>query len=228
MGPRPQGRGRAPGSRLRPALDGSGRTEPAALTRPESDADAGLRTLFEEAARVPQPSPREQAELLERAGSGDEPARATLLKSKLVLVGRLAAARAGKGLPFGDLVQEGSIGLMAAIDYFQASGRQDFDAFAAEQVAAQMEAALESEAESVGEGRLMVDAAHQYEVAELALARELGRAPTPSELAKKLEWTPQRTDQIGEMVDEARRIHDQELLQYLDPDAVEDEEAEDG
>ena len=74
----------------------------------------------------------------------------------------------------------------------------------------------------------MVDAAHQYEVAELALARELGRAPTPSELAKKLEWTPQRTDQIGEMVDEARRIHDQELLQYLDPDAVEDEEAEDG
>ena len=100
---------------------------------------------------MPQPSPREQAELLERAGSGDEPARATLLKSKLALVGRLAAARVGKGLPFGDLVQEGSIGLMAAIDYFQASGRQDFDAFAAEQVAAQMEAALESEAESVGD-----------------------------------------------------------------------------
>src|SRR5437764_12052408 len=114
MGPRPQGRGRAPGSRLRPALDGSGRTEPSALTRPESDADAGLRTLFEEAARVPQPSPREQAELLERAGSGDEPARATLLKSKLLLVGRLAAARGGKGLPLRALGPDRSVGSMGA------------------------------------------------------------------------------------------------------------------
>jgi DNA-directed RNA polymerase sigma subunit (sigma70/sigma32) len=197
---------------------------------PETTVDDGLRSFFEEAARTPQPSAEEQAELLRRAGGGDEAARATLLKAKLGMVGRLAAARAEKGLPFGDLVQEGSIGLMGAIDYFQASGRDDFDAFAAEQVGAQMDAALESEAESVREAQMMVEAAQQYEGAQMALARDLGRAPTAAELAKKLEWTRQRTDQIGEMVDEARRIHDEELLQYLDPDAVEidDEEAEDG
>src|SRR5919204_48707 len=146
MGPRPQGRGRAPGSRLRPA--------------PKRAAEADKRPLAQA----------------------------------------------------------------------QASGRDDFDAFAAEQVGAQMDAALKSEAESVREAQLMVEAAQQYEGAEMALARDLGRAPTPAELAKKLEWTRQRTDQIGEMVDEARRIHDEELLQYLDPDALEvdDEEAEDG
>ena len=189
-----------------------------------------MRSVFEEAARVPKPSAQEQAVLLQKAASGDEAARATLLKTKLEMVGRLAAARVEKGLPFGDLVQEGSIGVMGAIDYFQASGREDFDSFAAEQAGAQMDAALESEAEAVREAQQMVDAAQQYETAEMALARDLGRPPTPSEMATKLKWTRQRTDQIGEMVDEARRIHDEELLQYLDPDALEvdDEEAEDG
>jgi RNA polymerase sigma factor (sigma-70 family) len=176
---------------------------------------------------VPQPNAEQQADLLERASSGDEEARDTLLKTKLEMVGRLAAARAERGLPFGDLVQEGSIGVMGAIDYFRASGRDDFDTFAAEQAGAQMDAALESEAEAVREAQQMVEAAQQYEAAEMRLARDLGRAPTPSELAKKLEWTRQRTEQIGEMVDEARRIHDEELLQYLDPDAVQIEGEDD-
>jgi DNA-directed RNA polymerase sigma subunit (sigma70/sigma32) len=234
MGPRPQGRGRAPGSRLRPArteavrehrADHSDRPGPPAET-----VDAGLRGVFEEAARVPPPNAQEQAELLQRAGSGDEAARATLLKTKLEMVGRLAAARAEKGLPFGDLVQEGSIGVMGAIDYFPHSGRDDFDTFAAEQAGAQMDAALENEAESAREARRLVEAAEQYEGAQLALATKLGRLPTPAELAKKLEWTQKRTDQIGEMVAEARRIHDEELLQYLDPDAADasELEAEDG
>src|SRR5438309_883419 len=151
MGPRPQGRGRAPGSRLRPALQRTVRVEqaarPPAAASAASAADAGLRSLFEEAARVPQPSPQQQADLLQGASSGDEAARDTLLKTKLAMVGRLAGARVDRGLPFGDLVQEGSIGLMAAIDYFQASGRADFDAFALEQVEAQMEAAIKGEAE---------------------------------------------------------------------------------
>ena len=176
---------------------------------------------------MPRPSARQQADLLRRASSGDEAARDTLLQTKLAMVGRLAAARVERGLPFGDLVQEGSIGLMGAIDYFQASGRADFDAFAAEQVEAQMEAAIKSEAESVREAGLLVEAAQQYELAQMALARDLGRAPTPSELAKKLEWTPQRTDQVAEMVADARRVHDEELLRYLDPDAAEVDEEED-
>jgi RNA polymerase primary sigma factor len=168
--------------------------------------------------------------LLRRAGAGDETARDTLLKTKLAVVGRLAAARLQRGLPFGDLVQEGSIGLMGAIDYFEGSGRADFDAFAEEQAAAQMDAALANEAATVREGELLVEAARQYEAAEMALARELRRKPDEGELSRKLDWSQQRTSQIGELVDEARRRHDEELLEYLDPDAVEleDEEERDG
>jgi DNA-directed RNA polymerase sigma subunit (sigma70/sigma32) len=191
--------------------------------------DAGLRNVFQEASRVPRPSQAEQAQLLRRAGAGDDAAREVLVKSKLEMVGRMAAARTERGLPFGDLVQEGSIGLVGAIDYFEASGRPDFDAFAEEQVAAQMEAAIASEAAAVREAELLVEAAAEYEAAELALARELRRAPIESELAKRLEWTPERTAEIAAMVAEARRLHDEELLQYVEPDLIEmqDEEAED-
>src|SRR5438552_12076464 len=127
MAPRPQGGGWAPGSRTRPA-----RAEPsgAASDAGSSATDAGLKSLFEEASQLPPPGREEQAALLRRAADGDEAARGTLVKTKLEMVGRKAAARADRGLPFGDLVQEGSIGLMAAIDYFRGSGRDDFDAFA--------------------------------------------------------------------------------------------------
>jgi hypothetical protein len=49
------------------------------------------------------------------------------------------------------------------------------------------------------------------------MRRELGRNATNAELAEKLEWTEQRTEQIGRLVDDARRRHDEELLDYLDP-----------
>jgi RNA polymerase sigma factor (sigma-70 family) len=226
MAPRPQGRGRAPGSRTRPAR---GEHDTNSGGRALGAVETGLRNLFQEAARVPKPSREEQATLLRQAGAGDEEARATLLKANLALVGRLAAARVDRGLPFGDLVQEGSIGLMGAIDYFEGSGRSDFDAFAEEQVAAQMEAALASEASAVREGQQLVEAAEQYEAAEMALARDLGRAPNEDEISKKLEWTPERTSQIAELVNEARQRHDEELLQYLDPANDEhDEEEQDG
>jgi RNA polymerase primary sigma factor len=184
---------------------------------------------------VPEPNKQEQGRLLERAGAGDEGARDTLVKTKLELVGRMAAARTERGLPFGDLVQEGSIGLVGAIDYFAHSGREDFDAFAEEQVAAQMEAAIASEAAAKLEAELLVEAAGQYEAAELLLARELRRVPTDAEIGQKLEWTPERTAEIAAMVGAARRLHDEELLQYVDPDLIEleeqdlqDEEAGDG
>src|SRR5918911_1849091 len=122
MAPRTPGQGRAPGSRSHPAAKAGPKTPQPSSTQA---SEPGLRDLFEEAARVPRPDADEQARLLERAAAGDEGARDTLLKTKMEMVGRMAAARVERGLPFGDLVQEGSIGLMGAIDYFHTSGRDD-------------------------------------------------------------------------------------------------------
>lgn len=131
-----------------------------------------------------------------------------------------AAERTGRGLSEGDLFQEGSIGLLKAIADFQDSGRSDFEAFAREEVARHMDRALSREDQAQEDGRKLVEAAEAYERAEVSLRRELGRDATPTELAAKLEWSPDRTARIGELVTEARREHDEELLTYLDPEEI--------
>ena len=65
-----------------------------------------------------------------------------------------------------------------------------------------------------------MEAANDYERVELLLGRELRRAPTAAEIGARLEWTPQRTEQIREIVAEARRRHDEELLLYIDPERI--------
>jgi hypothetical protein len=54
----------------------------------------------------------------------------------------------------------------------------------------------------------------------MLLARELHRAPTEMEIAEKLEWTAERTRYVSLVVAEARRRHDEELLAYIDPEAL--------
>ena len=71
------------------------------------------------------------------------------------MVVRLAEARDDKGLSVPDLVQEGSIGLVDAVQSFARSGGQDFDAFAEQKIGEQMDAALAAEAAAVRDGELL-------------------------------------------------------------------------
>ena len=149
---------------------------------------------------------------------GSSEAMDSLVTAHLGWVQDAAHQRAGRGLSEGDLVQEGSLGLMKAIQDFRGRGRADFASFAHEQAAEQMDRALAEEGTALEENRRLLEAAEDFQRAEFALKRELGRDATPAEIAAKLEWPQDRTDGIAEMVTEARRRHDEELLQYLDPD----------
>jgi DNA-directed RNA polymerase specialized sigma subunit len=160
----------------------------------------------------------EHARLIEAATSGDPQAKESLIREQLGWVQKAAGQRAGRGLSEGDLVQEGSLGLIKAIDEFPASGRSDFEAFAREQVSEHMEQAIAEEDRAQEESRRLLHSAEDFQLAEFSLRRELGRDPTPAELAAKLEWPQDRTEGIAEMVTEARRRHDEELLNYLEPE----------
>jgi RNA polymerase primary sigma factor len=135
-------------------------------------------------------------------------------------VAQAAEERVGRGLSPGDLFQEGSLGLMRAIDDFGASGRSDFEVFAKELVAEQMERALRQEDQAQEDARRLIQAAEDYQRAEFSLRRELGREAAAAELAAKLEWPQDRIEVIASMVEDARRRHDEELLVYLDPDDI--------
>jgi RNA polymerase sigma factor (sigma-70 family) len=181
-----------------------------------SDA-ADVRALADEARHGSHPDPAEHGRLLEAASSGDHLARESLLNAHLDWVVSAAEERRGRGLSQGDLFQEGALGLMEAIRGFVPSGGIEFEAACQREIAQRMERALADEEATVRDAERLVQAAEDYERTEVVLRRELGREATNAELAEKLEWTVERTNQVGRLVDDARRRHDEELLEYLDP-----------
>ena len=182
--------------------------------------EAALQALMRGARSAGPVAKGEEATLLRNAALGDRASQDRLVAGSLELVIRLAAARGEQGLSRADLVQEGSIGLLHAVRTFADSGETDFAGFAEAGIAAQMDAALAAEAAAVREGELLVAAASDYERAELVLARILHRAPTAAELAEKLEWTVDRTLYVAKVVADARRRYDEEMLAFIDPEAV--------
>jgi RNA polymerase primary sigma factor len=179
---------------------------------------AHLKDLLEEIDRTEGPGPGETERLLPPAARGDAAAAERLLKLNLEMVMRLAAARSDQGLSLGDLFQEGSLGLLEAIRTFDPGAGVEFTTSAERHVGAAMDSALAAAEAARLEDERVIQAAEDFQRVELILARELKRLPTRPELAEKLEWTLERAELVGELVAEARRRHDEEILDYLDPD----------
>jgi DNA-directed RNA polymerase sigma subunit (sigma70/sigma32) len=189
------------------------------LASVEDDA-AALRELVRQLKLTRPLQAGEEEKLLEKAAAGDRASEDRLVAGRLDMVIRLAGTHGEQGLAVADLVQEGSIGLVEAIRSFTTSGESDFARFAEARVTAQMQAAIASEAASVRDAQLLVAAATDYERTELVMRLELGREATEAELAEKLEWTIDRTRYVAQVVADARRRHDEELLAFIDPDAI--------
>ncbi|HLQ14310.1 MAG TPA: sigma factor [Candidatus Eisenbacteria bacterium] len=185
----------------------------------DSDA-AALNDIVREARMAKPLSGAEQDRLLHQAALGDRGSQERVVAAYLDLVIRLAEARGVRTLSTPDLVQEGSIGLVQAVRSYVESGEADFVRFAEQRINAQMDAAIELEAAAVRDAELLIAAATDYEHTELAMRIELHREPTPDELAEKLEWTVQRTRYVAEVVADARRRHDEEMLEFIDPEAI--------
>jgi DNA-directed RNA polymerase sigma subunit (sigma70/sigma32) len=190
------------------------------------DEDA-LEALMRGARSAGPLAKSDEAMLLMRAGLGDRSSQDRLVAAHMDRVIRLAAMRGEQALSLADLVQEGSIGLLHAVRTFADSGEPDFTSFAEAGIAAQLDAALAAEAAAVREGELLVAAATDYERAELVLAQILHRAPTAAELAEKLEWTVDRTLYVANVVADARRRYDEEMLAFIDPEAIDLEDDDD-
>ncbi len=182
--------------------------------------DDSLRALARGARLAGPLAKSEEKTLLLRAALGDRSSQDRLVAGSLDLVIRLAAARREQGLSQADLVQEGSIGLLEAVRTFADSGETDFARFAEARISAQMDGALAAEAAAVREGELLVAAATDYERAELVMKHILHRDPSAAELAEKLEWTVERTLFVAQVVADARRRYDEEMLAFIDPEAI--------
>ncbi|MFI4971467.1 MAG: sigma-70 family RNA polymerase sigma factor [Hyphomicrobiales bacterium] len=196
---------------------------------PLGGEEALLRELRRQARNHGPLQPAEEERLLHLSALGDRSSEDHIVAANMTMVIRLATARGEQGLSVLDLVQEGAIGLVEAVRSFATSGQISFASYAEQKVGALMDSAIEAEAAAVRDAQLLVTAATDYERAELVLRRELQREPVSAEIAEKLEWTVDRTLYVAQVVTDARRRHDEELLAFIDPESIDfddDERAE--
>jgi len=176
-------------------------------------------------ARYPRLSSEDEGRLLATRGPARDAANRTLIEHNLHLVFEAAVARKDRGVPFGDLFQEGTVGLISAVEHYS---RDDggFHTRLVEAISATMDDVVAQTEEAQKNDEAFVIACRLLESAQRLLSERLERRATPAELAKLLQWDEARVNVILEMLNDASEVHDQELFQYLDDlDDLDSEEA---
>ncbi len=152
-----------------------------------------MKVYMGEIARISLVNKNEEAELAKQIHSTDskqyEDARNTLIKANLRLVVKIAHDFKGLGLPLLDLISEGNIGLMRAVEKFDPSKGAKFSSYAAWWIKQSMRRALANQSRTI---RIPVQSAgkiSKIKTVRMKLAEELGRDPTDSEIADHLEFS---------------------------------------
>jgi DNA-directed RNA polymerase sigma subunit (sigma70/sigma32) len=190
-------------------------------------ADSPLDTIAAQVRANPPLPDAEVAELIGRVGrEGGTAATATLVRHNLGIALDAALARRDRGLEVGDLYQEGSIAVVTAVEEYARRGGDPagLRPYVQRVVDLHLDAALEREAAEKAAGEAFIRDAQTYELAEVEMRHRLSRAPTTLEMAGALEWPLERAETVAEMLAEARALHDESLLPFLDDGAPDDEE----
>ncbi len=180
--------------------------------RPPKDEEAEIQAQL---ASYPWLSTEEERRLLSTHGTDRDGANRVLIEHNLHLVLEAAQARKGRGVAFGDLFQEGTVGLISAVEHYKPADGA-FHARLVHVIAVTMDDVLAQKEEAQRNDEAFVIACRLLESAQRLLSERLDRPATPAELAKLLQWEEARVNVILAMLSEARTTHDQELLDYLD------------
>jgi RNA polymerase primary sigma factor len=154
--------------------------------------DQGMRIYLREIGRVDLLSPEEEVKLARKIKKGDDAARQRMIRANLRLVVKIAGDYARLGLPLLDLISEGNMGLMKAVDRFDPKKGGKLSTYAAWWIKQGIRRALANQGKTIRLPSHMVDKLFRMRRTQEALAHELGRAPSPKELAKRLE-VPEKT-----------------------------------
>src|SRR5207245_11038496 len=152
--------------------------------QPPKDEEEEIRA---QVARYPRLSNAQEQRLLATQGVERDAANRTLIEHNLHLVVEAAQARKKHGVPFGDLFQDGTVGLISAIEHYQ-PGDGGFHARLVHAIDVTMDDVLAQTQEAQRNDEAFVVACRLLESAQRLLAERLGRAATPADRANRLAW----------------------------------------
>jgi len=148
-----------------------------------------IRTYFDEIARVPLLTKEEEVELAKRIEAGDEEAKKKLAEANLRLVVSIAKKYRGCGLPFLDLIQEGNLGLMKAVEKFDWRKGYKFSTYATWWIRQAILRAITNRSRTIRVPTHINELIRKIHEAEREHIKEHGSGPTLEELAEELDTT---------------------------------------
>ena len=148
--------------------------------------DSSISVYMREIAKTKLLTPEEEIELAARIAKGDERARARMIESNLRLVVKIAKDYANYGVPLVDLISEGNIGLIRAVEKFDPNKGGKLSTYAAWWIKQSIKRALANQGKTVRLPIHLVDKLARVRRISALMAEDLGREPTDSELSEEL------------------------------------------
>ncbi len=151
--------------------------------RVESSSDDPVKTYLKEIGKIPLLTPEQEIEFSTRAANGDEYAQQMMTEANLRLVVSIAKRYTGRGLQFLDLIQEGNIGLMKAVERFDPTKGYRFSTYATWWIRQSITRAIADQSRTIRIPVHMVETVNQVTRTQRKLMQDLERSPTDGELA---------------------------------------------
>ncbi len=148
--------------------------------------DSNLKVYLREISKTPLLTPEEEVKLAAKIKRGDKKARAHMINANLRLVVKIAQDYSGYGLPLADLISEGNIGLMKAVERFDPKKGGKLSTYAAWWIKQSIKRALANQSKTIRLPVHMVDKIAKMRRISSMLAEALGREPTDDELSEEL------------------------------------------
>ena len=155
-----------------------------------------VRMYLKEIGKISLLSLDEETELSKKIAEGDEMAKNRLAESNLRLVVSIAKRYVGRGMLFLDLIQEGNIGLMKAVEKFDANKGYKFSTYATWWIRQAITRAIADQARTIRIPVHMVETINRLIRTSRHLLQQLGREPTPEEIAKEMDMSVEKVMEI--------------------------------
>jgi RNA polymerase primary sigma factor len=162
----------------------------------EKESENGIKIYLREIGQIPLLRPEDEIKLAARIKKGDRNARTKMIRANLRLVVKIAHDYSNLGLPLLDLISEGNIGLMKAVERFDPKKGGKLSTYAAWWIKQSIKRALANQGKTIRLPVHLVDKISKMKRAGHQLSEKLGREPTDAELAAKLDMTPAKVAQL--------------------------------